>query len=463
MMPKLRSFTTLAAIVLTLTCLAIPIQAATAATSTDEKNRIELDVTATNATAFLVTFADVTNTAVIVDGYFADRRIDLVGGYDNAAAVFKAAEQQLGATLLLEQGAYLLSHPCTPKARATLPSNAALRNSVSVHFESLDQPSIAIKDIAKQVGEYTVQWQPKINATNPSNAPEISGSMGVHFRNAELKKVLELTSYAAGYTLTVTADRRLELQAVPRNSDCAKPPVSLVKNVELTPESSKDGARRKEYLEYFPIEQMRFTGRATVGGVTSAIVQLDHGSVKRVKVGNYMGENYGRVQAIAPDGVTVREIFKDAEDVWYERIRLAPYRVAIDDSSVKPVTSAIAAQHRADALRFFQQINQEAQAIEAATKAIELEPDHISAYYTRAYARMVSRDFVRAIEDADRVVALDMTSSYSYKLRATVKQAAGQTRSAIADLTKAIKLETDPASRDELKRRQAEYAKSKSD
>jgi hypothetical protein len=98
MMPKLRSFTTLAAIVLTLTCLAIPIQAATAATSTDEKNRIELDVTATNATAFLVTFADVTNTAVIVDGYFADRRIDLVGGYDNAAAVFKAAAQQLGAT-----------------------------------------------------------------------------------------------------------------------------------------------------------------------------------------------------------------------------------------------------------------------------------------------------------------------------------------------------------------------------
>jgi Tfp pilus assembly protein PilP len=458
MMPKLRLRITFTALVAALMCAAVPLQAATSA-PTGEKDRIELDVTRTNATAFLVTLAGITNTAVIVDGYFADRRIDLVGRYDNAGAVFEAAAKQLGANLLTEQGAYLLSHPCTPKARSTLPSNAALRNTLTVNIESLDRPSVTIKEFAKELGEYVVQWRSEVNALNPSNAPEISGAIGIYLRDAELKKTLELMSYVAGYTLTATADRRLELQALPRSPDCVKPPTSIVKKVIWTPVSRKSDERGMEYLESFPIQKMRLTGRVTAGGATFALVQLDHGVVVRVKVGNYIGENHGRVQVISPDGVTVKEILENAEGHWYERDRFVPYHTSIDDSSVKPVPAALAAQLREDA-RSYVAKEEFAKAIQAATKAIELDPENVIGYLRRASARSFNKDHAGAIKDADRMVALDKDSAITYALRAEFKQSAGQIKSAIDDLAKAINLEADPAEREEFKRRQTELVKS---
>jgi tetratricopeptide (TPR) repeat protein len=459
MMLVLRLQAAFAAIAALQMYFALPAQAATTTKPTNATTRVDIDIRSTNATAFLVTMADVTNTALVVDGYFSGRRIDLLGSYENVAAVFKVVAERLGASLQLEQGVYVLNHSCTPTKRVLLPLSAALKQPVSIHFQSLDKPAGGIKDIAKQASDYIVQLESEGTATGLPSRPEISGAIGVHFRNVELKKVLELMSYVAGYTLTAVADRRLELQVLPRDPDCAKPPDPLVKQVNLALESSEGETRKKEYLERFPIERARLTGRLTAGGVTSALVQLDHGRVTPVKVGNYMGENYGRVQAIAPDGVTVKEILKDAEGTWYERNRFIQYHAPIDDSGVKPVPAAIAAQFREDAQSHMRN-DEFAKAIKAATKAIELDPDNVLGYFRRSLARSALKDHAGAINDAERAVALEKSSLW-YEVLASAKHAAGKTDSAIADLTKAIELETDPSRRDEIRYRQSEYAKHK--
>ncbi len=448
-------------------CCTLPAQAQTATAkparlATPLATRIEVNIQATNATPFLVTFAEMSSTDVIVDGYFAERRINLTGEYDTAAAVFKAVAEQLGASLKFEQGVFLFSHPCTPKARAHLTSNAALKKKVNLHFQSHDQPSVAITHIAGQVGEYVVQWHPESKVKRATSALEISGAMGIRFREVELKKFLELMSYMAGYAISNPIDNRIQLRELPRSSDCAKPPESLVKQVTLSPESTRQSERRKEYLEYFAIGEMRATGRVVIGGVTFVVMQLNHGTVARVQMGNYMGKNYGRVETISTEGIGVREILKDAEEEWYERNRFIRYHAPIDDNGVTPVPAVAAAQFRVDARRHLSN-DEFIKAIYAATKAIELEPSNVRSYFTRASARSSMKDHIGAIADADQGLEIEKESAVWYEWRASIKHDAGETDSAIADLAQAIKIETDPARRDELKRRQADYAKQKNE
>lgn len=40
----------------------------------------------------------------------------------------------------------------------------------------------------------------------------------------------------------------------------------------------------------------------------------------RVKVGNYLGQNFGRIEEITEAGVTLKEIIQDAAGDWAERV-----------------------------------------------------------------------------------------------------------------------------------------------
>lgn len=55
-------------------------------------------------------------------------------------------------------------------------------------------------------------------------------------------------------------------------------------------------------------------------GVPVALV-TSSGLLYQVKVGNYLGQNYGRILAITDTGMTLREIVQDAAGEWIERKR----------------------------------------------------------------------------------------------------------------------------------------------
>jgi type IV pilus assembly protein PilP len=78
-------------------------------------------------------------------------------------------------------------------------------------------------------------------------------------------------------------------------------------------------ARRKEPLEAFPLDTMNLVGSIIKAGQPVALVKVDN-LLYQVKLGNYLGHNYGRVTKISEAEVTLREIVQDAVGEWIERI-----------------------------------------------------------------------------------------------------------------------------------------------
>ncbi|MDR2507255.1 MAG: pilus assembly protein PilP [Candidatus Accumulibacter sp.] len=78
------------------------------------------------------------------------------------------------------------------------------------------------------------------------------------------------------------------------------------------------GDREKEPLESFPLESLKYVGAMTKNNVRHAIIQADS-SLYQVKVGNYMGQNFGRISAIGEMEITLKEIVPDAAGDWVER------------------------------------------------------------------------------------------------------------------------------------------------
>lgn len=77
-------------------------------------------------------------------------------------------------------------------------------------------------------------------------------------------------------------------------------------------------ARRKEPLEAFPIDTMTLVGSLIKEGQPVALVKVD-GLLYQVKIGNYMGSNYGKVIRISETELVLREIVQDAVGEWIER------------------------------------------------------------------------------------------------------------------------------------------------
>ncbi|WP_440996383.1 pilus assembly protein PilP [Arhodomonas sp. SL1] len=83
---------------------------------------------------------------------------------------------------------------------------------------------------------------------------------------------------------------------------------------------SPDPTRPKEPLEAYPLDALQYVGTLSRGGELWALIQAPDDVVHRVQTGNYMGQNHGRIDAIRPMSVTVRELVPD-NGGWRERHR----------------------------------------------------------------------------------------------------------------------------------------------
>jgi type IV pilus assembly protein PilP len=81
-----------------------------------------------------------------------------------------------------------------------------------------------------------------------------------------------------------------------------------------------DEARTKQFLEGFNIETFVMVGTLANDSGAYALVS-GAGGVHRVRVGDYLGRNHGRILAIDESKVDVVEIVPDGEGGWLERPR----------------------------------------------------------------------------------------------------------------------------------------------
>jgi type IV pilus assembly protein PilP len=76
--------------------------------------------------------------------------------------------------------------------------------------------------------------------------------------------------------------------------------------------------RRKEPLEAFPLDSMTMVGSVMKNGKPYALLRVDN-LLYQVKLGDYLGQNYGKIIKITETDVALREIVQDAAGEWIER------------------------------------------------------------------------------------------------------------------------------------------------
>jgi type IV pilus assembly protein PilP len=76
--------------------------------------------------------------------------------------------------------------------------------------------------------------------------------------------------------------------------------------------------RRKEPLEAYPLDSMSMVGSVARQGQPFALLRVEN-LLYQVKVGDYLGQNYGRITKIAETEIGLREIVQDAAGEWIER------------------------------------------------------------------------------------------------------------------------------------------------
>lgn len=116
-------------------------------------------------------------------------------------------------------------------------------------------------------------------------------------------------------------------KAVPYEAEAMLDPF---KQAKIEPESKNRPGRgkggpdfeareiRNSLLEKFPLESLKMIGFLNVNNRPVAVIQADQ-NVKQIKLGEYMGLDFGMVTKITDTEVTLRELVQDSAGDWSER------------------------------------------------------------------------------------------------------------------------------------------------
>lgn len=80
-----------------------------------------------------------------------------------------------------------------------------------------------------------------------------------------------------------------------------------------------DSNRNVEELEAHPLDALRMMGTLESDGVIWAIVRAPDSVIHRVKIGNFIGKNHGKIVEISEEVVALNEIIPDGQGGWVER------------------------------------------------------------------------------------------------------------------------------------------------
>lgn len=120
-------------------------------------------------------------------------------------------------------------------------------------------------------------------------------------------KAYEAFGYSAA-TMRSPFDRPVEVRAV----------TQLSARSAVRP----DNDRASEFLEKFTFDSLSMVGRLERDGNEWTLVRDPEGGIHRVKLGNYLGRDHGKIIGMGETFVAVLEIVSDGtQDGWVERPR----------------------------------------------------------------------------------------------------------------------------------------------
>ena len=80
-----------------------------------------------------------------------------------------------------------------------------------------------------------------------------------------------------------------------------------------------DKERRKEPLEFFPLDSLTMVGTLERDDEMWGLVRDPDGAIHRIKPGNHAGENFGEIIRVSDNTIDLLEIIPDGLGAWVER------------------------------------------------------------------------------------------------------------------------------------------------
>ena len=80
-----------------------------------------------------------------------------------------------------------------------------------------------------------------------------------------------------------------------------------------------DTTRPKEELESYDLDGLRMVGTVNREGILWALIKANDGTIHRVRAGNYMGRNHGKIVNIKENSIELVELVSDSPGSWHER------------------------------------------------------------------------------------------------------------------------------------------------
>ena len=82
---------------------------------------------------------------------------------------------------------------------------------------------------------------------------------------------------------------------------------------------SPDLNRQKEILESYPLESLSLVGSMQQDNAVFALIKSPDGILHRVRKGNHLGHNFGRIETISEAEVNLTEIVQSGTNEWIEK------------------------------------------------------------------------------------------------------------------------------------------------
>jgi type IV pilus assembly protein PilP len=87
------------------------------------------------------------------------------------------------------------------------------------------------------------------------------------------------------------------------------------------PKVQPDWGREKEYLESYSIDSLAMVGTLDKNGTFWVLVKDGVGGINRVKVGNFIGKDHGKIVSASATQIDLVEIVSDGLGGWLQRPR----------------------------------------------------------------------------------------------------------------------------------------------
>lgn len=102
---------------------------------------------------------------------------------------------------------------------------------------------------------------------------------------------------------------------VARKAPTSQPPKRDPKDPRLDPN------RRKGPLEAFPLENLKMVGTLQQKKDFFALIKTPDNNLYRVKPGDFIGQNFGRISDINESALKLKELIQDSDNEWKEEER----------------------------------------------------------------------------------------------------------------------------------------------